>query len=738
MAATLLPALLFVYFVSCWSGIAQGRMMFFSYPWIPSLDLSFSLRLDGLSLLFTLIITGVGTFVTLYSAAYMAGHRHTLRFFCFLHAFLLSMLGLVLADNLLLLFVFWEGTTIFSYLLIGFDHESSKARENARQSLLITAGGGLALLLGILLLKIAGGTYVISEWSASDDMIRQHALYPLIFGGVILGALTKSAQFPFHFWLPNAMTAPTPISAFLHAATMVKAGIYLLMRCHPLLGGTSIWVVTLVGLGGITAVWGAIQSLGPRDLKTILAYTTLMALGIIIMFLGGQSSETLTAAVTFLLVHALYKAALFLAVGAIDHQTGSRSLDRLGGLWRTMPLTALGVAAAALSMSGFPLFFGFIGKEIMYKGALAEELYPAFTATAALLANALMTAVAAIVLLGPFTGRSPNAAKNTEEASWLMWLGPCVMGGIGILFGLMPEWVSYALIEPAVFSFNPGREEIRLTIWHGFNLPLLLSMLTLAIGATVYLLRHRVCFFIQAALARLPLSFDRLYGICLTVFIKTSEILTARIQNGSLHFYLAVTVSCVVLAISLPWLSGIATALFWPQEIGSITAISLILFIGAAAMVVLTARKRLAAIGGLSGVGAGIALLFLLLGAPDIALTQLLVETLTIIFVSIVLLRLPSMEQARKRSRRRRSIDAFLSIAVGLLIASMLVAIGNTPLDRSLTDFFEINSFVAAHGRNIVNVILVDFRSLDTLGEIIVVVLAAWAAVTLLRKPEDS
>lgn len=713
-------------------------MMFFSYPWIPSLDLSFSLRLDGLSLLFALIITGVGTFVTLYSAAYMAGHRHTLRFFCFLHAFLLSMLGLVLADNLLLLFVFWEGTTIFSYLLIGFDHESSKARENARQSLLITAGGGLALLLGILLLKIAGGTYVISEWSASDDMIRQHALYPLIFGGVILGALTKSAQFPFHFWLPNAMTAPTPISAFLHAATMVKAGIYLLMRCHPLLGGTSIWVVTLVGLGGITAVWGAIQSLGPRDLKTILAYTTLMALGIIIMFLGGQSSETLTAAVTFLLVHALYKAALFLAVGAIDHQTGSRSLDRLGGLWRTMPLTALGVAAAALSMSGFPLFFGFIGKEIMYKGALAEELYPAFTATAALLANALMTAVAAIVLLGPFTGRSPNAAKNTEEASWLMWLGPCVMGGIGILFGLMPEWVSYALIEPAVFSFNPGREEIRLTIWHGFNLPLLLSMLTLAIGATVYLLRHRVCFFIQAALARLPLSFDRLYGICLTVFIKTSEILTARIQNGSLHFYLAVTVSCVVLAISLPWLSGIATALFWPQEIGSITAISLILFIGAAAMVVLTARKRLAAIGGLSGVGAGIALLFLLLGAPDIALTQLLVETLTIIFVSIVLLRLPSMEQARKRSRRRRSIDAFLSIAVGLLIASMLVAIGNTPLDRSLTDFFEINSFVAAHGRNIVNVILVDFRSLDTLGEIIVVVLAAWAAVTLLRKPEDS
>jgi multicomponent Na+:H+ antiporter subunit A len=736
IAATLLPVLLFVLFLSSWPEIVQEKEFFFSYPWIPSLDLTFSFRLDGLSLLFALIITGVGTFVTLYSAAYMAGHRHIMRFFFFLHAFMLSMLGLVLADNLLLLFVFWEGTTVFSYLLIGFDHESGKARENARQSLLITAGGGLALLLGILLLKIAGGTYVISDWSATDGLIRQHALYPLIFGGILLGAITKSAQFPFHFWLPNAMSAPTPISAFLHAATMVKAGIYLLMRCHPLLGGTATWMVTLVVIGGITAVWGAIQALGPRDLKRILAYTTVMALGILTMFLGGQSTKALTAAVTFLLVHALYKAALFLAVGTIDHQTGTRNLDRLGGLWRTMPITALGVAAAALSMSGFPLFFGFIGKEIMYEGALAEELYPAFAATAALTANALMTAVAAIVLLGPFTGRPAHSEQGAKEAPWLMWIGPCVMGGIGILFGLIPEWVSFALIEPAVFAFHPAREEIRLTIWHGFNLSLLLSILTLAIGAAVYLFRHQVCRFVQAGIAQLPLPCERLYSMSLTSFMRGSEMLTGRLQNGSLHFYLAVIVFFVACVVSIPWLSSVSSGLFWPVETGSVTAITLMLFIGAAALVVLTARKRLAAIGGLSGVGAGVALLFLLLGAPDIALTQLLVETLTIIFVSIVLLRLPSMEQARKRSRRRRSFDAVLSVAVGVLIASMLAAIGQTPLDRSLTEFFETNSFVVAHGRNIVNVILVDFRSLDTLGEIIVVVLAAWAAVTLLRKPE--
>ncbi|MEE4136623.1 MAG: proton-conducting transporter membrane subunit, partial [Desulforhopalus sp.] len=261
---SLLPAMLFLFFLSCWPDIVQGRALVVDWPWVPSLDLFLRFRLDGLSLLFALIVSGVGTFVSLYSAGYIAGHRHHRRFFCYLHAFMLAMLGLVLVDNLLLLFVFWEATTVFSYLLIGFDHESESARENARQSLLITAGGGLALLIGIILLKIAGGSYTISSWLAGGDQIREHLLYPFIFVAIFLGAITKSAQFPFHFWLPNAMSAPTPISAFLHAATMVKAGVYLLMRFHPLLGGTVTWMATLVVIGGITAVWGAVQALGPR------------------------------------------------------------------------------------------------------------------------------------------------------------------------------------------------------------------------------------------------------------------------------------------------------------------------------------------------------------------------------------------------------------------------------------------------------------------------------------------
>ena len=281
----------------------------------------------------------------MYSSSYMAGHPHTGRYFVLLHGFMLSMLGIVTADNLLLLFVCWEGTTVFSYLLIGFDHESIQARDNARQALLVTGAGGLALLIGILSLKLAGESYTISQWMTGASAIQEHALYPFILVMVLLGALTKSAQFPFHFWLPNAMSAPTPISAFLHAATMVKAGIYLLMRFHPLLGGAPAWMCTLVIVGGVTAVWRALQAFGPLDLKRVLAFTTTMALGLMTMFLGGKSAAVLTAATTFLLVHALYKAALFLAAGIIDHETGTRQLDRLGGLARGMPLTALGVAA---------------------------------------------------------------------------------------------------------------------------------------------------------------------------------------------------------------------------------------------------------------------------------------------------------------------------------------------------------------------------------------------------------
>ena len=735
--STAIPLLLFAGLCYVWPEVIRGRVFQIQWPWMPSLDLFLRFRLDGLSLLFSLIVTGTGFFVTLYSSSYMAGHPHTGRFFIFLHAFMIAMLGIVTADNLLLLFVFWEATTVLSYLLIGFDHESDTARNNARQAILVTGAGGLALLIGILLLKTAGGSFTLSQWVASDDQIRQHALYPFIFIMVLLGAMTKSAQFPFHFWLPNAMSAPTPISAFLHAATMVKAGIYLLMRFHPLLGGTTAWMGTLVVVGGITALWGAVQALGPCDLKRVLAYTTMMALGILTMFLGGQTTPALTAATTFLLVHALYKASLFLAVGSIDHETGTRRLDRLGGLWRPMPLTALAVAAATMSMAGFPLFFGFIGKEIMYKGALTEEMFPFFATTAALLSNALMTAVAGIILLGPFTGKGHTPMAMVCEAPWTMRFGPGIMGGLGILFGVIPGWVSDNLIQPAVLALHPAKEEVRLAFFHGFNTPLLLSIITLTIGGLVYLFRRSIRIFIAEAMDRLPVTTQRIYQNSLDLFMKTADIIANGLQNGSLHTYLAVIVFSMIAAVGWPWINSALTAFRTPQTTGHMTAVGLVVLISAATVVVITAKKRLAAIGGLGAVGAGVALTFLVFGAPDIALTQLLVETLTVIIVSLVLLKLPSIESAKKRSVPRRVMDAVLSLAAGLLIASLLMGIGSTSLDRSLTAFFEAQSYLTAHGRNIVNVILVDFRSLDTLGEITVVVLAAWAGVTLIRRSKE-
>jgi multicomponent Na+:H+ antiporter subunit A len=732
--SSILPLVLFGMLCLAWPGVVQGQVFQVEWAWISSLDVTLRFRLDGLSLLFCLIVTMAGFFVSLFASSYMAGKQHLGRFFVYLHGFMMAMLGIVTADNLLLLFVFWEATTILSYLLIGFDHENATARDHARQAILITGAGGLFLLFGILLLKTAGASMILSQWAASGDQIRNHTLYPGIFICVLVGAMTKSAQIPFHFWLPNAMSAPTPISAFLHAATMVKAGIYLLMRFHPLMGGTSLWMGTLVIIGGLTALWGAVQALGPCDLKRILAYTTLMALGILTLFLGGQTVLSLTAATTFLLVHALYKASLFLAVGSIDRQTGTRDLRRLGGLLKTMPLTALAVAAATLSMAGFPLFFGFIGKEIMYEGALAEDMFPVFATTATLVSNALMTAVAAVILITPFLGRRPMGMEQICEVPWTMRLGPAIMGGMGILFGMAPDWVSANLVQQAVFSFHPGRDEIHMALFHGFKLPLLLSMITLALGGIIYRFRYPLRQRVQSILNRLWITTPGIYQSVLDNFLRIAGRFTATLQNGSLPFYLSMILMTLLGVAGWSWFTHMPSAFVFPEIDIPMVAVGLCSFILAAAGVVVTARQRLTAIGGLGGVGTGVALVFLIFGAPDIALTQLLVETLTVVIVSMVLFRLPPIDAVQKRTRLRKWMNAVLSLCVGLLATSFLMGVLQAPLDRSLTGFFEANSYIAAHGRNIVNVILVDFRSLDTLGEICVVVLAAWAGVALTRR----
>ncbi|MGB3553859.1 MAG: proton-conducting transporter membrane subunit, partial [Jannaschia sp.] len=425
----LVPGGLFLWFAQFVPAVAAGEVLVWRLDWVPSLGVTIGILLDGLSLSFALLITGIGTLVTLYSTSYLGAHPHYSRFVTYLLAFMTGMLGLVLSDNLLSLFVFWEVTTISSYLLIGFDAEKADARRNALQALLVTGTGGLAFLAGIILIATVTGSFDIS---AIEGSLAEHPLYLPIFLLVVAGAFTKSAQVPFHFWLPNAMAAPTPVSAYLHSATMVKGGVYLLARMNPSLGGTDIWFWTLVIFGGVTAVFASVLAIKQTDIKQVLAYTTLMALGTLVMFIGVGTPEAIKAAMLFLLVHSFYKAALFLMIGVVDHGTGTRDATVLRGLARAMPLTALAAGLAALSMAGVPPLFGFIGKEFLYKAALDLDAGMIWVTACAFAASALMFAAAGIVAWRPFTGKLADTPVEPHEGGPAMLVGPLLLALLGL------------------------------------------------------------------------------------------------------------------------------------------------------------------------------------------------------------------------------------------------------------------------------------------------------------------
>ena len=426
-----------------------------------------------------------------------------------------------------------------------------------------------------------------------------------------------------------------------------------------------------------------------------------------------------------------------MVVGNIDHQTGTRQINEIGGLGRCMPATAVAAAMAALSMAGFPLFFGFIGKEIMYKGALTEAVYPELAVTAALMANSLMAAVAAAIALRPFWGKPCGPGKVTETA-WPMWLGPIVLSGIGLGFGLIPDWVGRWLIQPAVLAFHPTREIIKLKLFYGFNEPLLLSIATLCLGAALYWKRRTIRSLVLQFLGHLPISFVGCYDGLLQAVAWTSGLQTRTLQNGSLFRYLVIIIGTIL--ISVVW----ALTAYDPAEFGlQLSPIGiwqgiLVLLMLLAIIVTTRSSSKLLSICALGVVGAGMALIFLSFGAPDVALTQLLVETLTLIIVAIVLLRLPRLQTDYKLGLMPQTLRVGLAVACGLMVTALLLAIGTQSLDRTITEFYEKASYVKAHGRNIVNVILVDFRSLDTLGEIIVVAISAIAGLALIRKQRES
>ncbi|MCG6943736.1 MAG: hypothetical protein LJE87_00170, partial [Deltaproteobacteria bacterium] len=455
--------------------ISPGARFITSWSWVPSLGVDLSFALDGLSLTFVLLVSGIGALVLIYSGAYFGEQPGGGRFFAYLLLFMGSMLGLVLSDNVITLFVFWELTSISSYLLIGFHHHTETSRASALKALLVTGAGGLLLLAGLLLMMLAAvqlGSPLeeagrISALFSVD--FRQHPLYLPILILLLLGAFTKSAQVPFHFWLPAAMAAPTPVSAYLHSATMVKAGVYLLARFHPILGGTIQWETLLIGVGVLTMLVGAIMAAGQRDLKRILAYSTISVLGILTTLLGVGTVLAVEAAVVFLVAHAFYKAALFMVAGNIDHETGTRDVTRLGGLRSLMPVTAFAGILASMSKAGTPPMFGFIGKEALYTAKLDIETIGLWLIIVAVLANVLLVAMSLAVAIWPFFGSFRQTPKSPHEAPISMLLGPGLLAGLGMFVGLVPGAFDSSMGSAMATAILGFPVEMKLKLWHGFS-----------------------------------------------------------------------------------------------------------------------------------------------------------------------------------------------------------------------------------------------------------------------------
>jgi multicomponent Na+:H+ antiporter subunit A len=722
----LLPAALFAFFWQFLGPVAAGEDLLWRIDWVPSLGVTLGLYLDGLSLTFALMITGIGTCVTLFASSYLGGQAHYGRFVLYLMSFMVGMLGLVLSDNLLALFVFWEVTTISSYLLIGYNADDAKSRRNALQALLVTGTGGLAFLAGIVLIGTAAGTFEISEIGDLTD----HALYPAILVLVLLGAFTKSAQIPFHFWLPNAMAAPTPVSAYLHSATMVKGGVYLMARLNPQLGDSEAWFWTLTIFGGATAVFASVLAVRQTDIKQILAYTTLMALGTLTLFIGAGGDTAIEAAMLFLVTHGLYKASLFLMIGTVDHGTGSRDVHVLRGLVRAMPVTALAAWLAALSMAGIPPFFGFIGKEWLYKGGLELEAAQLWVLGCAFAASALMFCAAGIVAFRPFVGRLAETPVKAHEGPWAMLVGPLLLAALGLVFGLYPG-LAGGLIAAAADDVAGRPLEARFYLFEGVNAAFILSLVTFAVGFVLYLFHGRLRDALARADDRAPIHFDPGWDATMDGLYSLAKWQTGAVQSGVLRRYIFVTFGTLAVAVTAALIRGQV----WPDlprlDDLQIKHWSVLIFVTAGAMVTAFTTSRMTAVAALGVVGIGVALIFIIFGAPDVAITQLMVEVLVVVLVAVAMLKLPKLEVSRVMEFR--GWDFALAAGLGVVTTAVLLAVQQVPVDRRLTDYFEATSWVQAYGRNIVNVILVDFRAIDTFGEIAVVAIAALGAYALLR-----
>jgi multicomponent K+:H+ antiporter subunit A len=723
-----------------------GTVLHWAVPWLPSLGLSFGFRLDGLAWLFALLVTAIGALVVLYAAWYLDPKDPAPRFFAFLLLFMGAMLGVVMAGDLVLLVVFWEMTSLSSFLLIGFWTQRADARDGARMALTVTGAGGLCLLAGVLLIGQIVGSTSLDVVLASGDLIRAHPMYETALVLVLLGAFTKSAQFPFHFWLPHAMAAPTPVSSYLHSATMVKAGVFLLARLYPALGGSEpwFWIVSLTGLA--TLLVGAYIAIFQHDLKGLLAYSTISHLGLITLLFGLDEPLAVVAGVFHIINHATFKAGLFMSAGIIDHECGTRDMRRINGLWKLMPITALLGMVAAGAMAGVPLLNGFLSKEMFFGEAVAKQSHAAMQwvlPVGATLAGMFSVAYSTRFVHDVFFNGEPvGLPKVPHEAPFFMRLPVLLLVLVCVAVGLAPALTvgpTLAVAAQAALHGNPGPAlpVYTLAIWHGFNLPLLMSLLATGGGVAIYFGLQR--FVNLHRLVHLPLWF-KLGGRDVFVALTNGAIAAARdltgaLHNGHLQRYLLLLVALAVAAGAWPFLAAGPSAQAAPAHLQGLNfGFAALGFIGMAAAlaVVITHRRRLLALLLLGAVGLVVCLAFVALSAPDLALTQLLVEMVTVILMMLALRWLPQ-EGPPLRSGWRAARDAMLALAAGLGIAAVAWRVLTRPFD-SISPFFLDRALPEGGGANVVNVILVDFRGFDTLGEITVLGLAALIVHALLGR----
>ncbi len=744
----LAPLTSFVLLLSYLPDLQTKMALTWHITWLQSEGINLRLYFDGLSALFAYLITFIGTLVVVYAGQYFKGDQGAWRFLTYILLFMAAMLGLVMAGDVITLFIFWEATSIISFLLIAYKNDDKAARQGAFKSLFITGGGGIALFIGLLIVSyVCGGTSFISILD-KGDILRRHDFYPLMLILIAAGAFTKSAQFPAHIWLPEAMSAPTPASAYLHSATMVKAGIYLMARLNPALGMTETWFWLLTVTGMITMLTGAYLGLKQKDLKAVLAYSTICQLGMLMMMIGQDTEIAFKALVIGILAHALYKSSLFLIVGIVDHETGTRDLRRLGGVRHAMPFTFIIGTIAALSMAGLPPLFGFLAKETL----LATAVHPSLPSslmwlfpTASIITGALMLAMSGMLVWDTFMGKPRDPAVQGHEAPKLMLLAPAIPAILSFVIGLLPgPREEAALLAAAASAAHGFKVKVSLALWTGLNIPLMLSGIAIGLGVLLFIFRQRVRAFQTRMIIKL--SFNAVY----TWVIKGIERIArwaTRLQQGKLRTYLAIMLAGAIflvigygdLPFKIPFLDITWPSFDFSGELAILRIFALYLTVGAALASVLL-KTDFSAILAMGASGLGIAVLMALEPAPDVALVQVVVDILAMVILVLALARLPHPQHHHaqnisfSKDRPHLIRDGLIAAAGGMIMMLItLFMLISRPRQSAVTQFYEANAESMTGSKSIVGAILMDFRALDTLMEITVFSVAGLGIYTLLR-----